>query len=208
MPNVCRFLLKKEKAKYKLIEIKVKGENFKKSKFNDQQLLYKNELHTIIIILESPHEKEYSYNPFIPIAPAQEVTGNMIFDKLENIINAENEKIIKLNQNEYRIVIINPIPFQTSLWHIHKQALKGVYATLRNNVWKTLWKNDNSYKTNFKQIICKAKPDVIINACTSSLTNLVKLELSEPEYKKILKLKICHPSSWSYSENNITLKAL
>lgn len=207
MPNVCRFILKKVSGKYELIEHKSKSKKFKNSCFNDQNLSFRNELPTILLVLESPHDKEYNNETFDPIAPAQQDTGKNISEKLNEIIN-NNKKLLKLEKEEYRILIINPVPFQTSLFHIHKQPLEGVYTILRNNVWKALWKNDNTYKMKFKKIINEINPDIIINACTSTLSKLVKLELLEADYVKYGKFKICHPSSWKRNKNNLTLKTL
>lgn len=207
MPNVCRYILKKVSGKYELMEHKNKSKKFKNSCFIDQDLSFRNELSAIVLVLESPHDKEYNKETFDPIAPAQQDTGKFISEKLNEIIN-NNKKLLKLGKEEYRVLIINPIPFQTSLFYIHKQPLEGVYTTLRNNVWKALWKNDNTYKVNFKRIINEVNPDIIVNACTSTLSKLVKLELLESDYENCNKFKICHPSSWKRNKNNLILKIL
>ncbi len=205
MPNVCRFILKKVSGKYELIEHKNKSKKFKNSCFIDQDLFFKNELPAIVLVLESPHDKEYNNKTFEPKAPAQQDTGDIIFEKLEKVINTHNKKLLKLDKEEYRVIIINPIPYQTSLFHIHQQPLQGVYATLRNNVWKALWKNDNTYKVDLKKIIHEVNPEIVINACTATLSKFVKLELSDLDYNKYSKFIICHPSSWKRSDKNMIL---
>jgi len=176
----------------------------------DRNLNDDNDLPTILILLESPHEKEYEYDyknkTIIPIAPAQGSTGVKLFDNLDivfNIINSLIESKNQLEKKEYRVIIYNPIPYQTSLHFLHRQAINSssIYKILRDKVWLGLWDNDVYFKKEFKKFIKKYNPELVINSCTSKLKSEVNKELN-----KILSIphifSTNHPSAW-WNEYNI-----
>ena len=70
---------------------------------------------TLVILLESPHKCEYRLNCIDrPIAPAQGTIGRNIRDHLVDIVR--NCQHISSNlDGETRIILANPIQFQTSL---------------------------------------------------------------------------------------------
>ncbi len=197
VPNVCRYrLIKTDTKEYNLLPNETK--NVYLSAYNDIRIdndyIAKNTYPTIILILESPHKDEYDYLPKLtPKAPAQGVTGTQICEKFEKIINNHIDEL-KLKESEYRIFIINPVPYQTSLYYFHN---KGMIDNIRDKVWKDLWNENNTHlKKEFESIIQKIDPTLIINACTSKLSEFVKIELLTSKYEKFTKCKINHPSSW------------
>ncbi len=197
VPNVCRYhLIKTDTEEYKLLPNENK--NVYSSAFNDvkidEKFIEGNKFPTIILILESPHKDEYDYIPiFKPKAPAQGITGTQICEKFEKIINNHLDEL-QLNDSEYRILIINPIPYQTSLFYFHNN---GMINNIRDFVWKTLWDEKNtSLKKEFGSIVQKINPELIINACTSELSKVLTPELLTEKYEKFGKYKIYHPSSW------------
>ncbi len=194
--NVWRYVLKKENTKYKLISHKNSSEYFGKMyrqnshyKFKDKEV---NEdiKNIIFLILESPHVKEYS-SRFNPIAPSVGQSGNNIENLFGICVLPILERIgIQITENEeYNLVIINPIPFQTSLAEIHKE---GIQEKLRNKVWIALFP---FFKKEFIKVISNKNAKIIINACTADLKQKVGDELKSI---KIPIFETPHPASWNY----------
>ena len=153
---------------------------------------------TILLILESPHKDEYQNNNVSrPIAPAQRQTGRRICNYLECILNNNGHVYAGINIDNFRVIITNPIPFQTSLWAIHSGNLNGNWRTLRNAIWKTLW-NEQVICSSFCTRVRSYDPQIIINSCTFALQSLVTSFLIQccltnqfPLYKSH------HPSRWT-----------
>lgn len=200
VPNVCRYqFIKSVNGEYNLLPNESKNVN--KSAFSDVKIddIKANEYPTIILILESPHKDEYDYFPkFTPKAPAQGVTGTQICEKFEKIINNHLDEL-ELKDTEYRILIINPIPYQTSLYYCHQ---KGLIKNIRDFVWETLWKN-GGYKSDFINILTNIEPDVVINACTKDFKNNIDEIIVGIQIGK--KCQVNHPSSWGYPKGNYKL---
>ena len=196
--NVFRYCLKNKKLEF----LKKDEENFKFSKFDDNLIDENDDTSNIIIVLESPHKDEYTFD-FKPIAPAQGSTGKNIEKYIEKYILSilDNNKL-ELNKKKYKILIVNPVPYQTSLNFIHKKALKNEYKKLRNEVWKALWENAN-LKTEFESLINNLKPKLILNCCTKDLKCYVsdaineKFNINENVYKIE---ELSHPCYWTRDE--------
>lgn len=201
VPNVCRYRLVKTDGEYNLLPNEAK--KIYSSAFNDIKIdgefLEENKLPVIILILESPHKDEYDYTPNLtPKAPAQGVTGTQICEKFEKIINNHLDEL-ELKDTEYRILIINPIPYQTSLYYCHQ---KGLIKNIRDFVWETLWEN-GGYKSDFINILTNIEPDVVINACTKDFKNNIDEILVGIQIGK--KCQVNHPSSWGCPKGNYKL---
>lgn len=169
---------------------------------------------SVVLLLESPHECEYEYiyrcfvRPFArPKGPARGDSGKNIDQCLSTVllyIQRETGLIVP----NCHIVISNPIQFQTSLHAIHGKSLRadgGKWETLRNNVWRTLWDDEEGHiKQCFRARLDCYYPKVIINACTSDLKPRVKTfvegwiaERRQAERRQIVHLyEIYHPSYW------------
>jgi hypothetical protein len=200
VPNVLRYSLYKTESNSYQLKSDLKKDII--SNFNDKKLdeflLIQNNKPIILKILESPHEDEYDYqNEFKPIAPAQGATGKQISQNFDKIIN-KNINSLNLIETEYRIVILKPIPYQTSLHYLHRQPINmDGYQLLRDLVWETLWnENNTNFKKEFSINILKLKPSLIINACTKELSKLVEVELFKSQYNEFCKSNSCHPYSW------------
>lgn len=206
--NICRYIITKENENYILIPFASKDPLFIESNFNDQKSNYKDEIsETIVLILESPHIAEYTPN-FEPIAPAQKATGINIKTFLPTILN--NNKIkLNLLKTEYRLIILNPIPFQTSLNFLHKQPIRyknnpdATFIELRDNVWSTLWANDKNFAVLFKENLHQLKPDVILNCCTKEASKIISTTLKDVGCNIIY--KTCHPSYWDSINGKIEI---
>ena len=145
---------------------------FTESNFNDLQA--SNITNSIVLILESPHKHEYNYknNSLNPIAPAQGSTGDAIEKHLVNVIKEIVKKNKKLKQKllDKPVIICNPIQWQTSLHYYYSNKNDKLQQSLRNTVWKGLWKFRNKgvipIQTDFLKRLNIYNPILIINACT------------------------------------------
>ena len=158
---------------------------------------------TVVVVLESPHCREYVDGDVNrPIAPAQGRTGGKIASLLGVLLNAAgNADLRDRIGNNFRVLIVNPVPFQTSLWCIHEGNL--VYAaqaldwrTLRNAIWKTHWEHESS--ADFCNRLERYAPSVILNCCTGGeggIQGIVTRRLSEMDCGAVV-FRAPHPSMW------------
>lgn len=205
--NVYRYLLKirlEEKEKLKLYYFVNKHLHFSQSIYNDHPISEEKNIPVILLILESPHEEEYIYkNILCPNAPAQGKTGinieECIIEVFDKIINNN-----KINDGDYRIIIYNPIPYQTSLHYLHNKGINSSFKTLRNNVWKKLWNEEVSIKNEFKDFLKNNDIKIVLNATTSDLKEYVSDFIKSNSNIKN-KFEIYHPAAWwnKYNINKI-----
>lgn len=153
---------------------------------------------TILLLLESPHRYEYrGGDPRFPVAPAQGRTGRRICKYLECILNApRNAQVMAGINATARVIIANPVQFQTSLWIIHQAPLRD-WSNLRNAVWKTLW-DISPIWTDFEDRLRCYHPDVVLNCCTSGLRRHVTDFLTQCGLTARI-YEARHPSVWNCS---------
>ena len=203
VPNVYRYtVLKNSENECQLLPVE-RHADFKDSKFNDRPISDKCiGTDAIVIIVESPHKDEYNYETNRAIAKAQGSTGRLIEKHLLSKIITKNLHLFNLNSDAYTVLIINPIPFQTSLHFLHKQKLSGKndYAQLRNTVWEKLWVNEVTYSDNLNTTLININPSLILNCCTKDLKHFVNESISKLAN---LKFQLGHPSSWFINANKI-----
>lgn len=205
--HVFRYLISVNNGSIKPYKFKDKVcLKFADSNYNDLNINFNSDLKSIVIVLESPHKDEFDSN-LNPKGPAQGATGNNLASKLKELIeNIHSENPIP--DGEYKIVLVNPIPCQTSLNYIHEKALKGSWKTLRDKVWITLWDNNFNYKINFISTINSINPFIIINSCSSKIKDNRLDQFLIDNFSKNLNLyKTHHPSSWN-NRHGMSLKAL
>lgn len=198
--DVWRYTLIIEKDKYpELKENKEKDDTFKKSNYNDQKIKAMEDsdefIGSIILMLESPHKKEYD-EEYKPISPAQGITGRNINNNISIIINdlIHNFKH-SFEEGKYKFIICNPVQYQTSLHCIHRQGLgKKAYKDLRDNIWIEIF-NQKKIKDDLKDRIASYDSKLIINACTSNLQEYVDGFLKE-EFSNLKVIKTSHPVRW------------
>lgn len=147
----------------------------------------------ILFILESPHKDEYCKGCFNPLAPANGKTGERFLSRFKDI--ALPIIISRLNILEkYSICFVNPVPFQTSLYFIHKK--NDINTRIRNNVWKKLYRsNIGNCEAGFKSRIQSYSPKIIINCCTTELKGEVEDTLKKT-IPIVPRFERKHPSSW------------
>lgn len=186
--------------------LKNRSKEFLESKFNDNTVNIGKEDEVILLILESPHKDEYIVKDkkLVPIAPAQGDTGKNIEEEIQKVLTEIN-RFEELDDGKYKLIICNPVPYQTSLGAYHSESLKDSYKTLRDNVWKKMWSNDE-IKGDFKKRLETYKPYLIINACTSSVkkyvTECVKDYLKYVNTSKLF-YTTNHPAAWKWHGYNV-----
>lgn len=117
---------------------------------------------TIVIVLESPHKDEYLRDVSQPIAPAQGSTGSNIQDYLDCVIRKCPALCDELEGIEARVVLANPVQFQTSLASVVRWS---DWHLVRDAVWRDIW-NSQLIQEDFEARLESYSPDIIINACT------------------------------------------
>jgi len=158
----------------------------KKSVYTDRYIPT-NDLtnNVILLLLESPHRDEYilKKNKLSPIAPAQ---GNTGCDINRHIKEAMGN--MSLPEGSYSLLIINPVPYITSLGAFYTRKLE---KNIRNRIWETLW-SIPAVQDDFLKRCLSYNPSYILNCCTSqgSASGL---------QSKVSSLLIQHASSFSSS---------
>ena len=173
-----------------------------------QQLLLLQHIGNIVLLLESPHKKEYGKEGNVyyinrPLVPAKGSTGENIDRDLGMVLSRIDDQ--QLIMPGCHVIISNPIQFQASLHAIHGQSLRertGKWRTLRDHVWQTLWNEEDEYiKKCFLDRLEGYYPKVIINACTGkldedgSLKRLVN-DFVYAQLPHVPLFTVAHPASW------------
>lgn len=151
---------------------------------NDEILNEYKEYEKIIIITESPHRDEFTFD-YKPIGVAQGKTGYGIEQKIEDLICDLN-----ITGGKYILIISNPVQFQASLGSFYFGRIKD---SIRNNLWAKLY-NKNEYLKRLQYY----KAEYIINATTSGRRNRIKKVVDK--YKEVnadvVIMNAQHPSKW------------
>lgn len=205
VPNIIRYQINllKDTGDIEINSILNKKNIIKNSNYNDI-LLDKGELNidnSIALILESPHKAEFNYfdNNLSPISPAQGSTGKNINTRLQKLLREIINNNLNLKSGTYKLVIINPISFQTSLHFFHRKSLREYhFKKLRDKVWHKIWEKDESYKKSLNNNLKNINSKLIINACTSNLSPFVQEQLKNNFKNKVI-VKTYHPSAWTFN---------
>lgn len=174
--DVYRYLVFSDKTRLYKKELERYMNIFKKSNYKDRSAEDDKEYKTIVLLLESPHSNEYDLNGYA-IAPAQGETGRLIDINLLSMLKdlSELDRNLFLNETyKYKLIIANPIQYQTSLYMYNNNILKGEYKTLRNKCWRKTWE-EKKIKDDFGERMKAYKPSLIINACTSDLQKKLQI---------------------------------
>ena len=172
----------------------------------------------VVLLLESPSVEEYRCgNIDLPIAPAYGDSGENIDRCLGTVLSdiqrdfdqagCDEEELIVPSRH---VIISNPIQFQTNLRTIHGQSTwDPPWDTLRDNVWKALWKDGpEEGSKGYIQLCFRARlktyrPSLIINACTHDLKSPVK-HFVRRELPEVPLYQTHHPAgpSWRDCDDN------
>ncbi len=139
----------------------------------------KKKNHVIIMILESPHKHEFDKNTHTPIGPANGTTGRNIRKKINECIcnfisNSKNTNLIdcfKMGE-EFDLILMNAIQFQTSLGHSTKR--RSSKKIVRDDVFKGMWKHggkEDFLKRLKKYMNLYDQGGLILNLCTDIKIN-------------------------------------
>ena len=165
---------------------------------------------TMAIVLESPHEKEYWCNVNQPIAPAQGQTGLRMQNQLDSVLRSCPALFDALAGATTRIVLTNPVPFQTSLVSVIKCTES---RKVRDAVWRKLWdhrltmphpncegQTADAYPMRdfFSERLSALGPDYIVNACTYRFQERINRFLA-CRFGNYERYKVHHPSYWGSS---------
>ncbi|ANU38291.1 hypothetical protein RJD38_18970 [Vibrio scophthalmi] len=182
--DTYRYILSYQKSNWQLIKPSRTPISRDFENFEVQQ-----KTNNIVVLLESPHREEFT-DDYNPIAPACGTTG-LYFQQYfsSHVLPLLQGLGLTLDQDmEYAIILVNPVPFQTSLVAIH--GSKKLQKPLRDKVWKVLYQQCAS---EFKCRLESYEPKVIINACTSKLKTELNGVLSDFDVQKF---STSHPSQW------------
>jgi hypothetical protein len=199
---------------YRLKQVGTKLDNYGKIKEQDEMKK------SIVLLLESPHKDEFKYN-YVKHGEKKQVISNITGNKPANgntgvLIEKHILGVLVSNlpaeSANYRILIVNPIQYQTSLWAIHRKRLNGKYKSLRNKVWEFLWDYETGETKPFQEDFLKRmkcyNPCYILNCCTKDLQFKVSNFLYHQN--KILKAEVFegyHPSvNWNFPERRFLRK--
>ena len=166
---------------------------------------------TLVIVLESPHKDEFRCNVGQPIAPAQGQTGSGIEKFLDCMLHSCDALYGDLEEDT-RVVLVNPVQFQTSLVAVVKCSN---WSKVRTAVWRALWNHrpavthqnyegqttDALYpiRSNFMERLVELRPDYVVNACTLELKPCIRSFL-ERCFGDLDRYEGDHPSSWNSSK--------
>ncbi|MBV5330612.1 MAG: hypothetical protein JZU65_23775 [Chlorobium sp.] len=147
-----------------------------------------NGLSCLIIVLESPHIKEFQGD----VGPAKGKTGSLIRKWISSV------DVDLLEYSGYGLILVNAIQYQCSLGMPTK--------CFRDEVFRAAWNmgGDKEFITRLKMYYHSG--DAVVNCCTKG--NSTKNELRRMVQKAIAKANLgCvtlgrpHPSSWFSKQN-------
>ena len=121
---------------------------------NNKEIKKLGKVETIVVILESPHIKEFFEEPN---GPANGSSGTNLQKYFWNVL----KQIFKEHENlrilQYRIILMNSIQYQCSLGVDPKR--------FRDHVWLKLW-YESDLKNDFSERLQNYNPKIILNLCT------------------------------------------
>lgn len=181
---------------------------------HNRKIEINNKYKSIVIILESPHDKEFDFNNNVAIGPAVGKTGenfskwfcetmlkSMIINRCKS--GATQKKKSKIKSGIYNIVFMNAIQYQCSLGE--------ETSSFRDQIFSKMWEKPE-VKDCFKNRLKLYKPNMIINCCTggkskSKGSRLVEDYLKTIDEKIDLYMEGAHPSS-AYFLEGFEIKSL
>ncbi|MEQ6048483.1 hypothetical protein U2I53_05560 [Lysinibacillus capsici] len=125
--------------------------------------------------------------------------------KFDEEKEAEFRKYIikSLNVECIDIIVINRVCYQTSLGSYYDGELNSV---IRNNVFKTLWK-EPAFIEDFNKILISWKPDIIINSSTKIIDKVLKSDFSE-ELKELIENFNCEKKALLFKSNHPGIESI
>ncbi|RKH75769.1 hypothetical protein D7Y21_39955 [Corallococcus sp. AB045] len=149
----------------------------------------------IVVLLESPHEKEYGPN-FTPLGPLQRRSSRTRLRKqLPRLLQEAGLSWAAVGGSE--VILANPVQLQASLHRLMQLDWQtGVQDGVRNQVWRALYYLPEIHY-DFIRRIGLYRPALVLNACTDTLRDEVQTTLKALPYPA--RQVNHHPSYWSAS---------
>lgn len=141
-----------------------------------------------IILLESPHIKEFN-SKGTAIGPAHGWTGYNIYWFFEKHLK---NSFLNLQENNYRVVVINAVQFQASL------GLRPINKTIRNQTWRELF-DKGDINNRLLAFAAKSGDCIVVNCCTKDLRQDLNDKISAIKGIKIYQGN--HPSRWFFAHD-------
>lgn len=151
---------------------------------------------TLVIVMESPHKHEYQLDCIDrPIGPAQGQTGRNIRDHFMSVLGSFPRILDHLDQ-QTRVIVANPIQFQTSLAAVVEVGKK--WRKIRDAVWDELWCLQ-AIRKDFEDRLRRYSPHFVINACTVGRGRRAKIEdfLRRKLRVSVSRCSTSHPYRWT-----------
>jgi hypothetical protein len=171
VPDVVRGILKVTESKICLCLNEVADDAI--GKWGDLPVSTSQTDKSIVLLLESPHRQEFNKDSRQAVAPAQHATTHGRITQIPQLLQSKPEiRQFLANQSvrggvKYPLVIANPIQWQASLGRYYARGLRG---DLRDEVWKKLWKYEESgeypLRADFLKRLKSYNPAVVVNVCT------------------------------------------
>ncbi len=148
---IAGFYTKNKKA---LWFSKKERDGYDTSTENNKEIKKLGKVETIVVILESPHIKEFFEEPN---GPANGSSGTNLQKYFWNVLKQIFKEHKDLRSSKYKIILMNSIQYQCS---------RGVDTKIfRDHVWLKLW-YDCNLKEDFSERLKKHHPKIILNLCT------------------------------------------
>ena len=168
VPDVYRYDIRRCQSEFMLFEHSVEANRRMHNKYNDRPPI-NDGADTLVVVIESPNRSEYYSNDLSsPIAAAQGnisgYTGYGIHHHLAEIVNEIADDVTE--GDVYRVIIANPIRWQTSLSSLHENSSRNSpWKEFRDAIWSALW-SMAAVRCDFLTRLCKYNPSIVLNACT------------------------------------------
>lgn len=158
-----------------------------------------------VVILESPHIDEYDPNTRRPIAPLNNQSARANFQSLlGKVLGKIAAKGVTIPHGN--IVLCNPVPYQASLARLYRAPRVLPWPQIRNRVWRTLFNIPALEACFCARLVTTYRPQMVINACTSSLKPRVRRTVEGYIASSQLTARyaeVYHPSDWSKGKAHV-----
>lgn len=186
-----------------------RGSGFEDSAFLDRAPELSESDRVVLLLLESPHIKEYKCDcsgRLRPVAPAQGNTGTRIKEHLATVLK---NGLCRDLCDGAKVVIVNPVRYQASLGSILMESMERKdRLTVKEAVWAVLW-NIEAVREDFWTRLRDYNPDIVIDACTSGSSKLLAYDMKAhvaisvaAQCSKTMLYATTHPSSWNDARNH------
>jgi len=196
VPDAWRYLVEVRQGRVKLKPASAgRGQRLRLSAYPDVSARHRNKmLPVIVLLLESPHKDEYRHhrrrNRLVPNGPAQATGKGDAGGAIPAYGPAILEQLVAIKglaDDDYALLVVNPVPYLTSLHWIDvltgeaTHLPRSINRIVRNHVWNQLWELP-WMQADFLARLASYAPRAVLNCCTSKLTKAVTSALCRSGY--------------------------